>query len=375
MFYREVGQYKSSYRADQAIFPISNDRIAFFLFLIVAFVVPPLSGSQYLMGPILTQLLVFGLAALGLNLLTGYAGQLSLGTGGFMAVGAFGCYNLVLRLPEIPLVFDFILAGLMAAVVGILFGIPSLRIKGFYLAVATLASQFFLLWIFDHVGWFTNYDPAGVASAPKSTLFGSLAEEGGALDFLAPINVVVSGPNATPEAKYLLTLAVVVVLALLAKNLVRGMTGRAWMAIRDFDIAAEIIGIRPLRTKLLAFAISSFYCGVAGALYVFTYVGNADTEAFDLIRSFTILFMIIIGGLGSIMGSFLGAAFIVLLPPFLNILASHFGEGTLSGATLANLELIIFGGSIVFFLAVEPLGFARMWQIVKEKLRQWPFPY
>ena len=375
MFYREVGQYKSSYRADQAIFPITNDRIGVMLILIVAFVVPPLSGNQYIMGPILTQLLVFGLAALGLNLLTGYAGQVSLGSGGFMAVGAFGCYNLVLRLPEIPLFIDFILAGLMAAAVGIIFGIPSLRIKGFYLAVATLASQFFLLWIFDHVGWFTNYDPAGVASAPTSTLFGSLAQEGGVLGFLAPINVIVSGPNATPEAKYLLTLSVVVVLALLAKNLVRGMTGRAWMAIRDFDIAAEIIGIRPLRTKLLAFAISSFYCGVAGALYVFTYVGNADTEAFDLIRSFTILFMIIIGGLGSIMGSFLGAAFIVLLPPFLNILASHFGEGTLSGATLANLELIIFGGSIVFILAVEPLGIARMWQIVKEKLRQWPFPY
>ena len=375
MLYREVGQYKSSYQADQAIFPISNDRIGIMLILIVAFVVPPLSGSQYLMGPILTQLLVFGLAALGLNLLTGYAGQVSLGTGGFMAVGAFGCYNLVLRLPEIPLIFDFILAGLMAAAVGILFGIPSLRIKGFYLAVATLASQFFLLWIFDHVGWFTNYDPAGVASAPTATLLGSLATEGGPLGFLAPINVIVSGPNASPEAKYILTLFVVVILALLAKNLVRGMTGRAWMAIRDFDIAAEIIGIKPLKTKLLAFAISSFYCGVAGALYVFTYVGNADTEAFDLIRSFTILFMIIIGGLGSIMGSFLGAAFIVLLPPFLNILASEFGEGTLSGATLANLELIIFGGSIIFILAVEPLGFARMWQIVKEKLRQWPFPY
>ncbi len=375
MIYREVGQYKSSYPADQAIFPLTNDRIGVIIILLIAFIWPPLSGSQYLMGPILTQLLVFGLAALGLNLLTGYAGQVSLGTGGFMAVGAFGCYNLVLRLPEIPLVIDFILAGLMAAVVGVLFGIPSLRIKGFYLAVATLASQFFLLWIFDHVGWFTNYDPAGVASAPTQTLFGALAHEGRALDFLAPIDVIVSGPNATPEAKYILTLAVVVVMALLAKNLVRGMTGRAWMAIRDFDIAAEIIGIRPLRTKLLAFAISSFYCGVAGALYVFTYVGNADTEAFDLIRSFTILFMIIIGGLGSIMGSFLGAAFIVLLPPFLNIVASNLGEGTLSGAALANLELIVYGGTIVFFLAVEPLGFARMWQIVKEKLRQWPFPY
>ena len=375
MIYREVGQYKASYPADQAIFPISSDRIGIIVILVIAYVWPPLSGNQYIMGPILTQLLVFGLAALGLNLLTGYAGQVSLGTGGFMAVGAFGCYNLVLRLPEIPLFVDFILAGLMAAAVGILFGIPSLRIKGFYLAVATLASQFFLLWIFDHVGWFTNYDPAGVASAPTSTLFGSLAEAGGPLGFLAPINPIVSGPNATPEAKYLLTLTVVVVMALLAKNLVRGMTGRAWMAIRDFDIAAEIIGIRPLRTKLLAFAISSFYCGVAGAMYVFTYVGNADTEAFDLIRSFTILFMIIIGGLGSVMGSFLGAAFIVLLPPFLNILASHFGEGTLSGAALANLELIVYGGTIVFFLAVEPLGFARMWQIAKEKLRQWPFPY
>ena len=375
MIYREVGQYKSSYRADQAIFPITNDRLGIMVILLIAYIWPPLSGSQYIMGPILTQLLVFGLAALGLNLLTGYAGQLSLGTGGFMAVGAFGCYNLVLRLPEIPLIFDFILAGLMAAVVGVLFGIPSLRIKGFYLAVATLASQFFLLWIFDHVGWFTNYDAAGVASAPTSTLFGALAEEGRALDFLSPINVLVSGPNATSEAKYLVTLTVVVILALLAKNLVRGMTGRAWMAIRDFDIAAEIIGIRPLRTKLLAFAISSFYCGVAGAMYVFTYVGNADTEAFDLIRSFTILFMIIIGGLGSIMGSFLGAAFIVLLPPFLNIMASHVGEGTLSGSTLANLELIIYGGSIIFFLAIEPLGFARMWQTVKEKLRQWPFPY
>ncbi len=375
MIYREVGQYKTSYRADQAIFPIANDRIGIMAILLIAFIVPPATGSQYLMGPILTQMLVFSLAALGLNLLTGFAGQLSLGTGGFMAVGAFISYNLVLRIPEIPLVIDLILAGIAAAAVGVIFGIPSLRIKGFYLAVATLASQFFLLWIFDHVGWFTNYDPAGVASAPVSTLFGALANEGQLLAFLAPINVVVSGPSASPEAKYLLTLSVVVILTLAAKNLVRGMTGRAWMAIRDFDIAAEIIGIRPLRTKLLAFAISSFYCGVAGALYVFTYVGNADTEAFDLIRSFTILFMIIIGGLGSVMGSFLGAAFIVLMPPFLNILAANFGSGTLSGAALANLELIIYGGSIILVLALEPLGFARIWQIIKEKLRQWPFPY
>ncbi len=375
MLYREAGQFKTSYAADQAIFPILQDRWVFWGFMIVAFVVPPLTGSQYFMGPILTQLLVFGLAALGLNLLTGYAGQISLGTGGFMAVGAYACYNFALRMPELPLFVDFILGGICAAFVGVLFGLPSLRIKGFYLAVATLAAQFFLTWIFDHVGWFTNYDPAGVASAPARTLLGSWATEAGPLSFLAPINILVTGPNASPETKYLVTLAMVVVLALLAKNLVRSSTGRAWMAIRDMDIAAEIIGIRPLRTKLLAFAVSSFYCGVAGALYVFTYLGNADTEAFDLVRSFQILFMVIIGGLGSILGSFLGAAFIVLLPVVLNITASTLGEGTLPSDTLSNLELIIFGGAIIFFLIVEPRGFARLWQIGKEKLRLWPFPH
>ena len=375
MIYREAGQFKTTYAADQAIFPIKQDRWFVLGLLAFAAIVPPLHGSQYLMGPILTQFLVFGLAALGLNLLTGYAGQVSLGSGGFMAVGAYSCYNLVLRLPEIPLVFSILLSGVFAALVGVLFGLPSLRIKGFYLAVATLAAQFFLLWIFDHVGWFTNYDPAGVASAPTTTLFGSLVNDGQMLAFLAPLNPLVSGPQATTEAKYLLTLAVVVVLSLLAKNLVRSATGRSWMAIRDMDVAAEIIGIRPLRTKLLAFAVSSFYCGVAGALYVFTYVGNADTEAFDLSRSFNILFMVIIGGLGSIMGSYLGAAFIVLLPVTLNIIAANVGSGTLPANILANLELIVFGGAIVFFLIVEPHGLARLWQTAKEKLRQWPFPY
>ncbi len=375
MLYREAGVFKTSYASDQAIFPIPQDRLVVMALLLAAFVIVPLVANQYWLGPILTQFLVFGLAALGLNLLTGYAGQLSLGTGGFMAVGAYATYNLALRLPEIPLVVDFFIGGLFAAFVGVVFGLPSLRIKGFYMAVATLAAQFFLLWIFDHVGWFTNYDPAGVASAPTRTLFGTLAEEGGALAFLSPINPLVSGPNATPETKYLVTLAIVVILSLAAKNMVRSATGRAWMAIRDMDIAAEIIGIRPLRTKLLAFAVSSFYCGVAGGLYVFTYVGNADTEAFDLIRSFQILFMVIIGGLGSILGSVLGAAFIVLLPVLLNILASTFGEGTLSSDVLANLELIIFGGVIIFFLIIEPHGFARLWGIAKEKLRQWPFPY
>jgi len=375
MLYREAGQYKTTYARDQAIFPITQDRWVFAIFIAFAILYPPIFAGGYLLGPILTQFLVFGLAALGLNILTGYAGQISLGTGGFMAVGAYTCYNFALRVPEIPLILDFFLGGIFAALVGIIFGLPSLRIKGFYLAVATLAAQFFLLWIFDHVGWFTNYDSAGVASAPSRTLLGSWATEDGPLSILSSINVTVSGPNASAETKYLVTLFVVLLLVLLAKNMVRSATGRRWMAIRDMDIAAEIIGISPLRTKLLAFAVSSFYCGVAGALYVFTYLGNADTEAFDLARSFQILFMVIIGGLGSILGSFLGAAFIVLLPVVLNIAASTLGRGTLSSDTLSNLELIIFGGTIIFFLIVEPHGFARLWQIAKEKLRLWPFPH
>ena len=375
MLYRESGQFKASYEADQAIFPILQDKWAMAILLVIAFIAVPIFASQYWLGPILTQFLVFALAALGLNILTGYAGQLSLGTGGFMAVGAYATYNFALRIPELPLVLDLLLAGLVTALVGVLFGLPSLRIKGFYLAVATLAAQFFLTWLFDHVGWFTNYDTAGVASAPPRTLLGSLFEAGGVFGFLAPINPIVSGPEASPATKYLVTLGVVAGLALLAKNMVRCSVGRSWMAIRDMDIAAEIIGIRPVMAKLSAFAVSSFFCGVAGGLYVFTYVGNADTEAFGLERSFQILFMVIIGGLGSILGSFLGAAFIVLMPVLLNQAAGVFLGGTLPADTLSNLELIIFGSTIVFFLVVEPHGFARLWQITKRKLRVWPFPY
>ena len=375
MFYREAGQFKTSYAEDQAIFPLVQEQRGMIALLVFAFIVIPLVADEYWLGPILTQFLVFSLAALGLNILTGYAGQLSLGTGGFMAVGAYATYNLALRLPEIPLFIDFILAGVITAAVGVVFGLPSLRIKGFYLAVATLAAQFFLTWLFDHVGWFTNYDSAGVASAPPRTLFGRLAEGSGPFAFLSAFNPLVSGPLASRETKYLVTLTFVVLLALMAKNMTRGAVGRSWMAIRDMDVAAEIIGISPLKAKLTAFAVSSFYCGVAGSLYVMCYVGNADTDAFNLARSFQILFMVIIGGLGTILGSFLGAAFIVLMPVLLNNLSSLLSGGTLPADTLSNLELVIFGGAIIFFLIVEPHGFARLWQISKRKLRVWPFPY
>jgi branched-chain amino acid transport system permease protein len=355
MIYRECGEFKTSYAADQAIFPIPQDRWGMLLLIAVAFIAVPAVASDYWLGAILTPFLILALAALGLNILTGYCGQLSLGSAAFMAVGAFAAYNFALRLPGLPILVDFILAGLVAAGVGILFGIPSLRIKGFYLAVATLAAQFFIEWALVKFGWFSNYSPSGVITAQKMTILG--------------YDIV------TPTGKYLLVLSVVTVLALMAKNLVRSATGRAWMAVRDMDVAAEVIGIRIMQTKLLAFAISSFYCGVAGALWAFAYLGTVDAHAFDLGRSFQILFMIIIGGIGSILGSFIGAAFIVLLPIFLNKFAHALFGAAVRPDLLSNMELIVFGALIIFFLIAEPLGLARLWQIGKEKLRLWPFPH
>lgn len=358
MLYREAGQFKSSYAEDQQIFPIRQDRIAMALLLVVAVVVVPLFGNQYWLSAIITPFLIFSLAALGLNILTGYAGQLSLGTAAFMAVGAFMAYNFVLRMPWLGIIPSFILAGLCAALVGIVFGLPSLRIKGFYLAVATLACQFFVLWVIQRWGWITNNSSSGVITAQAVTLFGY--------------------PLVSPEAKYLFTFGVVAVMALAAKNLMRSETGRAFMAVRDMDVAASVVGIPMMRTKLLAFAISSFYCGVAGALYAYTYLGTVEPEAFTLDLSFRVLFMIIIGGVGSILGSFLGAAFITLFPIVLSVgsaFAAHTFNVEISHAVLSNLELIIFGGLIIFFLIVEPHGLARLWQIAKEKLRLWPFPH
>jgi branched-chain amino acid transport system permease protein len=352
MFYREAGQFKTSYQADSQILPIRQDRVALLATLAVALVVLPLASSPYFLSAILIPFLIFSLAALGLNILTGYAGQLSLGTAAFMAVGAFASYNFMARVPGMPLLLAFVLGGLCAAMVGIAFGLPSLRIRGFYLAASTLATQFFVVWCLTKIGWLTNYSSSGVITAQKMEIFGR--------------------PFDTPADKYLLVLGVVVVMTLLAKNMIRSNVGRSWMAVRDMDVAAEVIGFRLMRTKLLAFAVSSFYCGVAGALYAFAYLGTVEPEAYNLDLSFRILFMIIIGGVGSVLGCYLGAAFIVLLPVFLNIVAHGLALPT---NVASNLELMVFGALIIFFLIVEPHGLARLWQIGKEKLRLWPFPH
>jgi branched-chain amino acid transport system permease protein len=269
-----------------------------------------------------------------------------------MAVGAFASYNFMLRIPGMPVLVAFMLGGLCAAMAGVAFGLPSLRIRGFYLAAATLATQFFVVWCLTKIQWFTNYSSSGVITAQQISILG--------YDF------------NTPASKYLLTLCIVCVMAVLAKNMTRTNVGRSWMAVRDMDVAAEVIGFRLMRTKLLAFAVSSFYCGVAGALYAFAYLGTVEPEAYNLDLSFRILFMIIIGGVGSVLGSFLGSAFIVLLPIFLNVMAHAMSLPT---SVASNLELMVFGALIIFFLIVEPHGLARLWQIGKEKLRLWPFPY
>jgi branched-chain amino acid transport system permease protein len=354
MLYRENGQFKSSYASDQQMLPILQDRAFMAGMLVFAFVVVPLFVSDYLFLSLLIPFLILTLAAIGLNLLVGYCGQISIGHAAFMAVGAYAAYNLVLRVPQLNFLVVLVLAGLIAAAVGILFGIPSLRIKGLYLAVATLAAQFFMDWLFARVKWFTNYAHSGsVQTAPIEIL-------GWTVD--------------TPAKKYVFLLAVLVVFTLVAKNLVRSHIGRSWMAMRDMDVAAEVIGIRPVYAKLTAFAVSSFYVGVAGALWGFVHLGAWEPLAFSLTLSLNLLFMIIIGGMGSLLGSYFGAAFIVVLPILLNQLPAMLGV-PLSTAMASHLEFMIFGALIVFFLIVEPNGLARLWSIGKEKLRLWPFPH
>ncbi|MWB79192.1 branched-chain amino acid ABC transporter permease [Pseudooceanicola sp. 216_PA32_1] len=358
MLYREAGDFKTSYKDDSQTFPIQMDRWGYYAILAIAFIAVPLVINDYWASAVLLPFLIYAIAALGLNVLTGFCGQVSLGTGGFMAVGAYACYKLMTTFPEVSILVHVVLAGGITALVGVLFGLPSLRIKGFYLAVATLAAQFFLVWLFNKVGWFYNYSASGQISAPERTVIG----------------LAVTGPVATPAVKYLVCLSFLVASAWIVRNLTRGSVGRKWMAIRDMDIAAEIIGVNPLASKLTAFAVSSFFVGISGALFFSVYLGAVEVgEVFGIQKSFLVLFMIIIGGLGSIFGSFAGAAFIVLLPVFLkNVLVGGLGWAT---DLAAHLEIMILGGLIVTFLILEPHGLAQLWRVSKEKLRLWPFPH
>jgi len=358
MLYREAGQFKTSYQADQALFPIRQDQIGLVLILAIAFIAVPLTASEFIIDSVITPILIFSLAAIGLNLLTGYTGLLSLGTGAFMGVGAFACYKLTTFFPGINIIVLIVCSGFVSAAAGIVFGLPSLRIKGFYLAVATLAAQFFLSWCFIRIPWLYNYNISASIEVPTRTMFG----------------IPITGPNASVVTRYLIVLSIVTAMTWLASNLIRGRIGRTWMAVRDMDIAAELIGIKLYQTKLLAFAVSSFYCGVAGAMLVFLWLGSAESESFSINQSFLVLFMVIIGGLGSLLGSFLGATLIFGLPIVLRMIRTVF-DLPLTSAHVEHINFITLGTLIILFLIAEPNGLARLWQIGKQKLRVWPFPY
>ncbi|MCB9944289.1 MAG: branched-chain amino acid ABC transporter permease [Geminicoccaceae bacterium] len=382
MIYRETGVFKTSYAQDQAILRVPLDQYGLIFWIVLAFVIIPMTASDYALSDLATPFLIMSLAALGLNVLTGYCGQMSLGTGAFMATGGFMTYKLITAFPPpafltqfsilgfAPLDIHFpvmlVLAGLITAATGLLFGLPSLKIKGLYLAITTLAAQFFLIWLFIKVPWFTNYSPAGIAPAPPQTIFG----------------IEVTGAASPVINRYLFVLTITVLAALMVKNVTRCRHGRSWMAIRDMDIAAEIIGISPTFAKLSAFAFSSFLIGVAGALWAFVKINSVQTDAYTILVSFQVLFMVIIGGLGTVLGSFLGAAFVITVPILLNIGLTALnpglqalGFGGFEVAMIKHIEFMIFGALIIYFLIVEPHGFARLWQIAKQKMRTWPFPY
>jgi branched-chain amino acid transport system permease protein len=358
MFYRENGQFKTSYRKDQQIFAIAQDRWVVLALIAFAFLGVPFLADEYMFRAILVPFLILALAALGVNILVGYCGQISLGSGAFMAVGAYMAYNTYVRIEGMPVILALLAGGFFATLVGIFFGIPSLRVKGLYLAVATLAAQFFCDWAFSRISWFTNNSSSGSVAVSDFQVLGWVID--------------------SPVDKYLFALSFLVVFGLLAKNLVRSAIGREWMAIRDMDVAAAVIGIRPVYAKLTAFAVSSFIVGVAGALWGFVHLGSWEPAAFSIDRSFQLLFMVIIGGMGSIMGSFFGAAFIVVLPIFLNqflpAVGALFGV-EISTALVSHVEYMIFGALIVWFLIAEPHGLAKLWSIAKQKLRLWPFPH
>ena len=362
MFYREAGQFKTSYAEDLQAFPIREDKIGVIIWLAIAYLFVPVFGIpgldfDFAMNAILIPVAIFTITALGLNILTGFAGQISLGTGAFMGVGAYACYKLTTWFPDVNIIILFFASGLVAAFVGMLFGLPSLRIKGFYLVVATLAAQFFLEWCFIRVEWLYNYNPSGAIEVPQRTVFG----------------IDITGAAASPEARYFVVLTILVLMTAVASNLVRGRIGRSWMMIRDMDIAAELIGVRPLAAKLSAFAISSFYCGVSGALMVFVWLGAAEVESFDINHSFLYLFMVILGGLGSITGSYMGAAFIWTFPIVLKEVGKNWFD--VNPTVMENISLIGIGAMIVIILIKEPHGLAQLWQISKQKLRVWPFPH
>jgi branched-chain amino acid transport system permease protein len=355
VIHRECGVLKTTYEADMALYPLPIARWTVGAIALLMFAVVPLVLDDYYLS-ILNLISIAVVGALGLNILVGYTGQISIGHGAFMSVGAYTAANFAVRL-GFPFWLALPLGGLMAALIGVIVGMPSLRIKGLYLAIATLAGQLIIEWTINHVTWISGGAQASI-EVPRPQLFGYVI--------------------ATQRQMYFFLLVFVVLAVTGTLNLVRSRIGRAFIAIRDHDIAAEIIGIDIFRYKLLAFAVSSFYAGVTGVLYTY-YLGVANYEQFQITTSVDYLAMIIIGGLGSVLGSIFGAIFVTLLPILIRLLMEAFGGLVFSAADvrniIPNLRLIAFGALIIFFLVVEPEGLSRLWRNIRTYFRVWPFAY
>ncbi|WFR98636.1 branched-chain amino acid ABC transporter permease [Rhizobium tumorigenes] len=327
---------------------VTTPRLPLAALLLIAYVAVPLIGNNYLLEAILLPFLSLSLAALGLNILTGYAGQVSLGSAAFMAAGAFAAYNVNLRVPGLPLIATFVLAGLSAAAIGLIFGLPSLRLKGFYLAVSTLAAQFFVQWALTKFSWFSNESASGVIDAPSLSIAG-LSFNGGI-------------------GRYLFSLTTVLLITWATARLVKSQTGRNFIAVRDNETAARIIGVPVLKTKLLAFSISSFIIGIAGVLWAFTYLKTVEPAGFNLDRSFQILFIVIIGGLASVRGAFFGAALIVIFPLILSRLGAFFLGDIFDSGVLDMSQRVILGALIILFLVMEPDGLVALWDRGRQRV-------
>jgi len=355
MIHRECGVLKTTYEADMALYPLPIARWMVGVLAVLFFLVVPMTVHEYYLS-LANLVWIAIIGALGLNILVGYTGQVSIGHGAFMSVGAYTAANLATRLGS-PWPVNLLAGGLMAALVGAVVGIPSLRIKGLYLAIATLAGQLIIEWTINHVTFISGGVQASIEVARPRV-----------------------GPMvlSTQRDMYYFLLVFVGLAIVGTLNLMRSRIGRAFIAIRDHDIAAELIGINIFRYKLLAFAISSFYAGVTGVLYTY-FLGIANYEQFQITVSIDYLAMIIIGGLGSVLGSIFGAIFVTLLPIGIRYAMEAFGGVFFSPQTvlnlIPNLRLMLFGALIIVFLVVEPDGLNRLWRNIRNYFRVWPFAY
>ncbi len=345
-----AGTRNYTYAQDMAIFRTKTHWVLLLVLLVILFTAPLYWGNYWLGVANLIGITI--IAATGLNILTGYCGQLSIGHAGFIAVGAYTAAVLTNRL-ELPFLVGLICAGLIAGLIGMIFGIPSLRVKGIYLAITTIAAQFIIIWVINH--WTSVTGGFNGISVPPASI--------GGITFISQ------------TSQFYLIMVITVLVIFLAKNLARTRVGRAFVAVRDNDLAAEVMGINLFRYKLIAFFIGCFLAGIAGSLLAH-WIGFMNAENFTLIDSILYIGMIIIGGLGTVTGPIFGAIFIRMLQQGITFIAPVLEQTfALPAGFTTGIGPMVFGLAIVLFLILEPRGLAHRWQLFKASYRLWPFSY